>query len=333
MSTANLSTDILKAVSRSFYLTLRLLPSEFRGPLSLGYLLARLSDTIADAGALDVAHREEYLRRFCSVMGGSVPGGQQMDFSSSLQKSMADAGISEGERELVRCSGHCFAWLDSMEKTRADAIRRVVGIITEGQAWDLRRFRGEGVVSLGEDKELETYAYQVAGSVGEFWTEIGLICDQRFSRYEEGELRVLGANYGKGLQLVNILRDIPEDLERGRCYLPGVDPGDPAGIMASLPRWHQRAREFLADGIKYAASLRGTRVRLSTGLPAVLGFRTLDRLEQASWEDLQKGVKITRGTVRQSLVSALARSAWWLPGSWKGFLHEVEPQPNPDTAA
>ena len=132
---------------------------------------------------------------------------------------------------------------------------------------------------------------------------------------------------------VNILRDIPEDLERGRCYLPGVDSGDPAGIMASLPRWHQRAREFLADGIKYAASLRGTRVRVSTGLPAVLGFRTLDRLEQASWEDLQKGVKITRGTVRQSLVSALARSAWWLPGSWKGFLHEVEPQPNPDTAA
>jgi farnesyl-diphosphate farnesyltransferase len=29
-----------------------------------------------------------------------------------------------------------------------------------------------------------------------------------------------GKRFGKGLQLVNILRDLPEDLRRGRCYLP-----------------------------------------------------------------------------------------------------------------
>ena len=100
-------------------------------------------------------------------------------------------------------------------------IRKVVKIITEGQAWDLRRFAGESVVRLLEDEELETYAYQVAGSVGEFWTEIGFLCsDEGFSRENRSTLRKWGANYGKGLQLVNILRDVPEDLASGRCYLP-----------------------------------------------------------------------------------------------------------------
>ena len=41
--------DLLKSVSRSFYLSMRFLPLAMREPISLGYLLARFSDTIADA--------------------------------------------------------------------------------------------------------------------------------------------------------------------------------------------------------------------------------------------------------------------------------------------
>lgn len=246
------------------------------------------------------------------------------ELCAKLPKEMDGAGLSEGEMELVRRAGDCMGWLESMEGSRAAAIRRVVGIITEGQSWDLERFQGEGIVALSDGEELETYAYQVAGSVGEFWTEIGVICDPEFSRYSTEELRVLGANYGKGLQLVNILRDIPEDLERGRCYLPRVNPGDPAAICEALPRWHSRARVLLADGIKYTSSLRGTRLRTSTGLPAVLGIRTLERLEDASWEDLQKGVKISRKMVKRTLFGALMLSAWWLPGSWKNYHRRIE---------
>ncbi|MCS5540377.1 MAG: hypothetical protein NZ804_10335, partial [Roseibacillus sp.] len=58
--------------------------------------------------------------------------------------------------------------------------------------------------------------------------------------------------------------------------------------------------------------------RMSTGLPALLGGRTLDRLENASWADLEKRVKVSRGEVKRSLWGAYARSAPWLPGSWKG---------------
>ena len=53
----DLDWQLLKRVSRSFYLTLRLLPGEVREPIALAYLLARLSDTQAD-GAVTDAERE-----------------------------------------------------------------------------------------------------------------------------------------------------------------------------------------------------------------------------------------------------------------------------------
>ena len=40
--------DVLKGVSRSFYLTLRILPKPLREPVGLAYLLARTADTITD---------------------------------------------------------------------------------------------------------------------------------------------------------------------------------------------------------------------------------------------------------------------------------------------
>ena len=45
---ADLLTDILESVSRSFYLTLKMLPAAVRPQIGLAYLLARTSDTIAD---------------------------------------------------------------------------------------------------------------------------------------------------------------------------------------------------------------------------------------------------------------------------------------------
>lgn len=64
MSTAAdfLDWALLKRVSRSFYLTLRLLPAEVRASISLAYLLARLTDTEAD-GAVSAAERELLDRR------------------------------------------------------------------------------------------------------------------------------------------------------------------------------------------------------------------------------------------------------------------------------
>ena len=65
----SVSDAILARVSRSFYLSIRVLPRKLRDPVSLGYLLAHASDTIADTADIPIELRAENLKS-----GFKVPG-------------------------------------------------------------------------------------------------------------------------------------------------------------------------------------------------------------------------------------------------------------------
>src|SRR5471030_136951 len=56
-------SSLLRATSRSFYLTLRVLPARVRPQIGLAYLLARTTDTIADTEILPVAQRLDALQK------------------------------------------------------------------------------------------------------------------------------------------------------------------------------------------------------------------------------------------------------------------------------
>ena len=62
--------DLLRGVSRSFYLTLRVLPGDLRIPIGLAYLLARAADTIADTRLLPSEDRLERLLEFRAQVDG-----------------------------------------------------------------------------------------------------------------------------------------------------------------------------------------------------------------------------------------------------------------------
>src|SRR5271170_6898699 len=63
-ATANGSlTSLLQATSRSFYLTLRVLPARVRPQIGLAYLLARTTDTIADTELVPPAQRLDALQK------------------------------------------------------------------------------------------------------------------------------------------------------------------------------------------------------------------------------------------------------------------------------
>ena len=61
---------LLKGVSRSFYLTLRVLPGNLRTPIGLAYLLARAADTISDTRLLPPDERLSHLLGFCTQVQG-----------------------------------------------------------------------------------------------------------------------------------------------------------------------------------------------------------------------------------------------------------------------
>lgn len=292
-----LLTGVLKEVSRSFYLSLRFLPGGFRAPVSLGYLLARASDTIADAGEWSVVERRELLNRFVSL----VNGGPLLSISE-------DGGLPEGEMVLMRRLDECVAGLGELPEWQQISVRKVVGIITQGQEWDLDRFEGEGMVGLKNDVELRDYTYRVAGCVGEFWTEIGFGVDPGFANAAREDMLTWGQAFGRSLQLINILRDVPEDLENGRCYLPGAKTEDE--LLKQRQRWIDEAREGLDQAELYAAALNGKRLRFATVLPAMIGRETLDRLEKADWEAWQARVKVSRKEVYRLMAKAMRFALW-----------------------
>ena len=294
--------ELLKGVSRSFYLSLRLLPRPMRRAAGLGYLLARTSDTIADSAAAPVDARLEWLGKFGQAVN-------EPDGAPVWPREILNATPDSRERILLERTDAVLRGFRAFPTGEAALVREVVEIIISGQTLDLQRFRHATAgqpVALANDAELEDYAWRVAGCVGAFWTKLGFhTLGGRFSHAPEAELLKRGIAYGKGLQLVNILRDVAEDRAAGRCYLPVADPSDIEALMDSHAAWRERAGDWLEEGEIYSERLVSKRLRAATVLPALIGRKTLDRMRGASWQDLQTRIKIPRGDVYRALARAI----------------------------
>lgn len=266
---------LLRGVSRSFYLTIRLLPSRVREPISLGYLLARASDSIADTSAADVEHRVEALRQLRN--GGVAP---------DAVAALAEKQSAPAEAELLRRLPDLLKMLE--HSPARERLEWVWAHILRGQIFDLERFNGNAEPLSPE--ELDEYTFLVAGCVGEFWTRL---CAERlpgFSKRPLDELVSLGVAYGKGLQLVNILRDRRGDAAIGRVYVT-----DERFVEAKA-----QAAAGLEAGMRWVAAVDNRRVRFACLPPARIGLETLARIEPDSGP-----VKISRRDVRRVLVSAI----------------------------
>ena len=163
-----LLTSVLRDVSRSFYLTLRILPSKIRPQIGLAYLLARITDTIADTQLLPVQDRLGSLQalreRIQGVRTEPIPCGGIAEHQGTV-----------AERVLLEHCEAAIQTLQTMAHADRDLVRDVLRTITSGQELDLLRFDGasaQRVIALRTGSELDDYTYRVAGCVGEFWTKI-----------------------------------------------------------------------------------------------------------------------------------------------------------------
>lgn len=314
MKQTELSGSILAAVSRSFYLTIQVLPAPLRSPIGLAYLLARASDTIADTAQASQEVRLAHLASF----GRMVETGTRDGLPELMREIQPE---DPGEQRLVAQLPACFDWLEQLRESDREEIRRVLREIVHGQTLDLERFPASPVdlpnatVALQNAAELEEYTYLVAGCVGAFWTRICAQHLPRYSRLDVEALSKIGIHFGQGLQLVNILRDLPSDLRSGRCYLPadelateGASPGailaHPESCRATFEHWWRIAGEKLDAGRVYIEAIRPARVRVGCYLPWYLGTRTLQRLKQTPPLESPVKIKVPRSTVYTSFAWA-----------------------------
>lgn len=304
---------ILRSVSRSFYISVRLLPARLREPVALAYLLARATDTVADTTQISPVLRAEKLNSLANAIQGKVPPDAIVDLAASIGPLQNDPA----ERALIESIPRCLEWLENLDPVDRNEVRAVLQKITRGQTLDLQRFANPAeICSLPRAEDLDEYTYLVAGSVGEFWTRLCFRHVPRFTKLSEIEMAELGKRYGMGLQLINILRDAGSDLRGGRCYFPAEELTvlrmsateilrEPDRFQPIYRKWREKAEEALNSGMQYARAIRNRRVRAATVLPALIGARTLALLRDAGATALHRKIKVPRQEVR-SMISSVA---------------------------
>lgn len=331
--------DLLKQVSRSFYLTLRVLPKPVRLQTGLAYLFARAADTIADTDLLERSRRLEFLERFKDQFRSDRIN---WDDLQSLQAALLPHQKHSSERVLLQRLDDCFRLYAALSASDHQRVRWLMGTLTNGMQMDLTVFPGETaekLASLQTMADLDRYIYYVAGCVGEFWTQ--LMCDHlsSLSRWDRTEMSKVGVRFGKGLQLTNVLKDLPRDLQRGRCYIPevllrehGLTPVDLLDAK-ELPRFRpllvqlvRIALEHLDQGWLYTLAIprRELRLRLACMWPILFAAGTLQKV-LTSDELLNPRVvpKIPKGEVYRVMgLTAFSGACGYVGTAYWGYLRK-----------
>jgi farnesyl-diphosphate farnesyltransferase len=154
---------------------------------------------------------------------------------------------------------------------------------------------------------------------------------------DEKTLLANGVRFGKGLQLVNILRDLPADLRQGRCYIPakalgtaGLAPNDlleaanGTKFRELYGRYLGMAEEHLKAGWTYTNALprRCVRVRLACAWPILIGVKTLGKLRATNVLDPKQRIKVSRPEVKGLMVRSVLFYPW--PPAWRRLFSSAD---------
>jgi len=371
------STDaLLQATARSFYLTLCVLPARVRAQIGLAYLLARTTDTIADTEIVPLAQRLAALQQLRERILGQTEAplafGELARQQGSPAEKMLLERVEEGLAALRNFSAEDQQLIQEVLATITGGqeldLQRFAGLAKGAQSSSpvhgssssspinrLENSGGQGgeddprcpiprkpICALQTVAELDDYTYRVAGCVGEFWTKLCRAHLFPTAKLDEKQLVADGIRFGQGLQLVNILRDLPADLDQGRCYLPLelltparltpgnlLEPEQEAAFLKVYRAQLELAEARLAAGWRYTNRLPfgQFRVRLACAWPVLLGAKTITKLRAAKVAGLRRRVKVSRGEVYALVARSLLACPF--PFWWRRLfpLHAAKPDP------
>ncbi len=276
--------DLLQKTSRTFALSIPLLPEPTRKAVSVAYLLFRIADTFEDATRWPREKRIEALEAFCELVEqpDSVQAAEHLVAKWLNPPPVEHAGYLE----LIQKTGEVLAELKSMPAEVQKILVKHSVRTSEGMAAVVARADERGSMRLSSLRDLTGYCYLVAGIVGELLTEV-FLHDAPSLQAQAAQLTQRMVAFGEGLQLVNILKDILDDARDGRVYLP------PAVTVAQVSAL---ARAGLDQGNAYVQALQAGGAPKGylgfTGISLMLAYATLNRLEQFG-----AGAKVTRDEV------------------------------------
>ena len=301
---------VLPAVSRTFALSIRVLPGELGRAVLTAYLLCRIADTLEDEPALPAAAKAGLLDELARCFDdGSVADA----FPSLVQEISGDAA----HVRLTRNTDLVFVLYRSLPPATRDHLRRwVLEMIAGMRKFVLVYPFGIRIQSIEEYKE---YCYYVAGTVGYLLTDLW---HEHASSVGDEQYRVLRERcreFAEALQTVNILKDVatdavkensiyvPEELLRahGSSHATMLTPDRVAGTREALTTLVQLAWHDLDGARSYLLLVprRAVSIRLFCVMPLLFAYATLRDLTRTP-QALVRGevVKISRREVKSLTV-------------------------------
>ncbi len=271
--------ELLEKTSRTFALSIPVLPEPTRRQVMIAYLLFRIADTFEDAAHWVPGQRVEALREFQDLLSGYS---QQDAARLASRWTAAGPSPSPAYGELIADVPLVLEAFFALDGEAVSSVRAHVLRSAEGMAGFVERSR-DGVLALDDVADLRAYCYAVAGIVGEMLTDLFLLGREALAGIAP-TLRERAAAFGEALQLVNILKDTATDVAEGRSFLPRSVPRSEVFFLAR--RDLGTARDYTL-ALQRAGAPRG--IVEFCALPAELAWATLEKVEARG-----PGAKISR---------------------------------------
>jgi len=292
---------LLQKTSRTFALSIPVLPEPTRREVTVAYLLFRIADTFEDASHWPPERRIAALSDFEGLLRENRPVEAAR---LAAEWSAARPADHEGYRELIAEVPFVLDAFFSLAPGAVESIRTYVLRSSDGME-EFVATTEDGRLALSGLPELRRYCYYVAGIVGEMLTELFLRGRPALDGSADA-LRERSATFGEALQLVNILKDAAEDAAEGRRYLPESVPV--AEIFALARRDLGVAAEYI-EILQKAGAPRG--LVEFCALPVLLARASLEKVEERG-----PGAKVSRPelfVITRRLKRALDRGAPAIP--------------------
>lgn len=308
---------ILPKVSRTFALSISLLSPKLQGSVGLSYLLCRILDSIEDDPKLSFKEQTALFDGFDAVLANDSLAAEPFE-QQCVRKNV---GETARERDLCARATAPIRLFRSLRDEERAAIRPHIQEMSSGMREYSERAANSGALRIRDLQDLERYCYFVAGTVGNLLTDLFELQVQNLSESQARSVRNHAAQFGLGLQLVNILKDVAEDAQRNVCFLPqdalnaeGVQnsellsPQNREAVLKIIRQICSRATAHLRAAETYCMTwpaTSGAEVRLFCAVPLSLALSTLREVMSGN-DTLRAGTtpKVSREEVYRTVNDA-----------------------------
>jgi phytoene synthase len=292
--------EIARREARNFYYSFVALPEAKRNAICAVYAFMRQADDLSDDESLPLATRREMMQAWLDAWHRAAAGEPTDD---PVFVALTDA------------------------QQRFDITNELLDQLVHGTSMDLHREedqhalpeeRGTAFDTYATFDDLYRYCYYVASVVG-------LVCIRIFG-YSDPRAEKLAEETGIAFQLTNILRDVREDVERGRIYLP-LEDMDSTGVTAEdlarlkdgrhltlnqralLEMEAQRAEQYYRSG--YALlPLISPDARPALAVLIGIYHRLLQRIEARQYDVFSERISVSTPVKLAILARGLATVLW-----------------------